>query len=214
MVAPITSIERYRRTLLFERLGFSSSQIAALGGGATQFSIVGGDPSLTASQVDIGAFLGDDWKLSRSFTLSLGLRYEKQTNIHDPHDFAPRVGLAWAPRAKMVVRAGFGIFYDRFGLANTMTALRRNGVRQQQSPRLAHAALAEQSMRHYREPTIRPFLAAVCILLGRSAPCFWFPTMVIHRRSSPSSQLPMVPCWATTFIRWNRMVWNNRCGFA
>src|SRR5213596_2847772 len=32
----------------------------------------------------------------------------------------------------MVVRAGFGIFYDRFGLANTMTALRRNGVRQQQ----------------------------------------------------------------------------------
>src|SRR5262249_52299299 len=77
-------------------------------------------------------FFGDDWKVSRRVTLSLGLRYETQTNIHDRHDFAPRVGIAWAPRAKTVVRAGFGIFYDRFGLGNTMTALRRNGIRQQQ----------------------------------------------------------------------------------
>src|SRR5207245_6874853 len=36
------------------------------------------------------------------------------------------------PPAKMVVLAGFAICYDRFGLANTMTALRRNGIRQQQ----------------------------------------------------------------------------------
>jgi hypothetical protein len=30
----------------------------------------------------------------------------------DPHNFAPRAGLAWAPNKKTVVRAGYGMFYD------------------------------------------------------------------------------------------------------
>ena len=61
-----------------------------------------------------------------------------QTNIHDRSDFAPRAAFAWAPggsgqkRAKTVLRAGFGMFYDRFGLGNTLTAQRFNGLVQQQ----------------------------------------------------------------------------------
>jgi hypothetical protein len=54
-------------------------------------------------------------------------------------DVAPRIGVAWAPgaggkisRPKTVIRAGFGIFYDRFILSNTLTALRYNGVVQRQ----------------------------------------------------------------------------------
>jgi outer membrane receptor for ferrienterochelin and colicin len=132
VLAPITSIERYRRTLLLQKLGLPHSQIAELGGGATQFSIISGDPSLSANQFDLGTFVGDDWKLTRTVTLSFGLRYERQTNIRDDRNFAPRIGIASAVRSKTVVRAGFGIFYDRFGLANTMTALRRDGIRQQQ----------------------------------------------------------------------------------
>jgi hypothetical protein len=138
-LAPITSIERYRRTLLFQKLGFTPSRIRELGGGATQFSINAGKPELSASQFDVGLFVGDDWRVRPNLTLSLGLRYETQTNIHDWRDLAPRVSLAWAPGAggknsspKSVVRAGFGVFYDRFALSNTLTALRYNGVVQQQ----------------------------------------------------------------------------------
>src|SRR5207253_7884995 len=40
----ITSLERYRRTLVLQRLGMSATQIRNLGGGATQFSIAGGNP--------------------------------------------------------------------------------------------------------------------------------------------------------------------------
>ena len=136
---PVSSIEQYRRTLLFQRIGLPATQIRSLGGGVAQFSINGGNPLVSASQADVGVFLGDDWRVRANLTVSLGLRYETQTNIHDWRDFAPRVGLAWAPgassgkgRPKNVIRSGFGIFYDRFSLSDTLTALRYNGVLQQQ----------------------------------------------------------------------------------
>ena len=138
VLAPITSIERYRRTLLFQQLGDTPAQIRALGGGATQFTIASGLAALSVHQVDAGLFAGDEWRMRPNFTLNLGLRYEVQTNLHDHRDIAPRLAFAWAPgggagkRPKTVLRAGFGIFYDRFPLANTLTAERYNGAVQQQ----------------------------------------------------------------------------------
>ena len=139
LLEPITSIERYRRTLLFQQQGLTALQIRLLGGGATQFSISAGDPTLSVKQFDVGAFVGDDWRVRPNLTLSLGLRYETQTNIHDWRDIAPRFGIAWAPgvakgnsHAKTVIRAGFGTFYDRFSLSNTLTAERYDGDVQQQ----------------------------------------------------------------------------------
>ncbi len=132
------SLERYRLTLEGQRLGITPAQIRATGGGATQFSLAAGAPGVSAGQMDLGAFLGDEWRVRPNVTVSLGLRYETQSNIHDARDWAPRVALAWAPgagkkaKAKTVVRAGIGMFYERFGLGNTLTAARHNGIVQQQ----------------------------------------------------------------------------------
>ncbi len=135
----ITSIERYRRTLLLADRGFTPSQVRVRGGGATQFSITGGNPVASVTQIDFGPFIQDDWRIRPNLTLSLGLRYETQTNIHDRTDFAPRVAFAWSPGAsaqgrqqKMVIRGGFGIFYDRFRENLTLQANRFNGTNQQQ----------------------------------------------------------------------------------
>jgi hypothetical protein len=135
----ISSIASYQRTLISMNMGLPAAQIRALGGGASQFTISTGIPSVFAGQFDLGVFAGDDWRVRQNVTLSLGLRYETQTDIHDWSDFAPRLGLAWAPAGgganshpKTVVRAGFGMFYDRFALANTITAQRYNGIAQQQ----------------------------------------------------------------------------------
>ncbi|MBI4454841.1 MAG: carboxypeptidase regulatory-like domain-containing protein [Acidobacteria bacterium] len=138
VLVPITSLERYRRTLLFQALGKTSEEIRAFGGGATQFSMAGGDPEADVTRVDFGGFIQDDWRLRNDFLLSLGLRYEVQNNISDKLDFGPRIAFAWSPgagprsRPKTVVRGGFGIFYDRFGENFTLEAERFNGVRQQQ----------------------------------------------------------------------------------
>lgn len=135
----IDSIESYRRTQVFQQMGLSAGQIRALGGGASQFSINAANPAISVNQEDVGAFVGDEWRVKRNLTLNLGLRYEGQTNISDWRDFAPRLGFAWAPggakqgsKPQTVIRSGFGLFYQRFDIANFLTLERFNGVTQHQ----------------------------------------------------------------------------------
>jgi hypothetical protein len=138
VLVPITSIERYRRTLQLRGQGLPPAASRALGGGATQFSIAGGEPGIEVSQVDLGVFTQDDWRLRPNLSLSLGLRYETQSNISSNLNFAPRVSVGWSPRGGgkrpplAVIRAGAGIFYERFGESYTLQARRYNGITQQQ----------------------------------------------------------------------------------
>ena len=86
---------------------------------------------------DIGLFVNDDWRVRPNLTLSLGVRYETQTNIGDHGDLTPRLGIAWGidgkgtKAAKTVLRAGVGAFYDRISQSTMLQAVRFNGVTQQ-----------------------------------------------------------------------------------
>ena len=93
----ISSLERYRRTLLFGRRNLTPSEVRALGGGATQFSIAAGEPGVRVHQTDVGLYVQDEWKLRPNFTLSPGLRYENQTNVSS-------VELRAAHRLRLVAR--------------------------------------------------------------------------------------------------------------
>ncbi len=93
----ISSLERYRRTLAFSRAGLSPAAIRLLGGGATQFSIAGGNPEADVKQTDVAFYIQDEWKLRPNFTLSPGLRYENQNNINSSYNFGPRIAFAWSP---------------------------------------------------------------------------------------------------------------------
>src|SRR5687768_5859488 len=93
----INSLERYRRTLVFQRQGLSAAQVRSLGGGPTQFSIAGGNPEVDVNQSDVSFYMQDEWKLRPNFTISPGLRYENQNNVRSNLNFAPRIGFAWSP---------------------------------------------------------------------------------------------------------------------
>lgn len=85
----------------------------------------------------IGLYLGDLWKIKPNLTLTIGLRYDRDTGRTDsdlPADpninaafpgfgnpvqqanlnFAPQVGIAWDPmkNGKTVIRAGAGLYYE------------------------------------------------------------------------------------------------------
>ncbi|PYS51675.1 MAG: hypothetical protein DMF68_03595 [Acidobacteria bacterium] len=115
----ISSLERYRRTLLFAGQGLTPEETRSRGGGATQLSLAGGDPEARVNQAEFNLFIQDEWTLRPNLTLSLGLRYEAQSNVQNRFNFAPRFAFAYAPNAaagktKTVIRGGFGIFFDRF----------------------------------------------------------------------------------------------------
>lgn len=96
-IVEINSLERYRRTLAFSRLGLSGPAIRLLGGGPTQFSIAGGNPEAEVKQTDVSFYFQDEWKVRPNLTLSPGLRYENQNNIDSNYNFAPRIAFAWSP---------------------------------------------------------------------------------------------------------------------
>ena len=104
---------------------------------AAQLSITTGLPNLDLTTYDGGFYVQDDWRARPNITLSYGLRFETQNDIHDHGDWAPRLGFAWgvggrsAP-PKVVIRGGFGIFYDRFQSEQILQADRVNGLVQQQ----------------------------------------------------------------------------------
>jgi len=116
---------------------FNYPSLAAFAAGrANQFSIAAGQPLISDTFVDVGVYAEDDWKARPNLTFSYGLRYETQNAIHDYTDFAPRLGVALGvgkkgSTPKTVVRAGFGMFYDRFPQSLVLQATRLNGTNQQ-----------------------------------------------------------------------------------
>jgi hypothetical protein len=73
-------------------------------------------------------FAQDSIAVSRALSLSLGLRYERQTFTDDTNNLAPRVGIVFRPGGdpKTALRAGYGIYYSELR-ANSAAGYSLNG---------------------------------------------------------------------------------------
>jgi len=138
----ITGLQSYQMMLQDLSAGLTLADIQAMGVGPSFYSLAvnsAGRAAADITYVDGALFVQDDWRLRPNITVSAGLRYETQNNLGDHADFAPRLGVAWGIGAKgknaspkMVLRAGYGIFYDRFTEDLALTQRLQNGIVQQQ----------------------------------------------------------------------------------
>jgi len=111
---------------------------ALLANQVDRFEIAGVLPTFGGRRWMMSGYFQDEWRLGRSFVLTLGARYENYTvmkevngrgRVFDPYEcqgfcppgtpwyypdrnnWAPRAGLAWSFTPKTVLRAGYGIYY-------------------------------------------------------------------------------------------------------
>lgn len=85
----------------------------------------------SARQTDGEFYAEDDWKITPNLTWSYGLRLETQNYINSTHDLGPRTSIAYGiprknGRTTTVLRAGAGIFFNRFTLANILNIVQSN----------------------------------------------------------------------------------------
>jgi hypothetical protein len=109
------------------------SNLAALQTGSADFFTQSfGSFDTNFAEVRFAGFAQDHWTQSRWLTVDYGVRYEynrlPSPLPQDVVNFSPRFGLAWTPRTSLVVRGGFGIFYDRFQLSTINRLLEFDGV--------------------------------------------------------------------------------------
>ena len=113
-----------------------------------------GDSNRPFDNLPFAFFFQDSWRVNKKFTVNYGVRYdveitpifpaatainqaaEKALGVvegipRDTNNWAPRLGIAWDPRGngKMVIRAGYGIFYDHPLLAVAFNSFTAEGGR-------------------------------------------------------------------------------------
>jgi hypothetical protein len=103
-----------------------------------------GSSDVTTDTNVLSGFIQDDWRMRPNATLSLGLRYDYDTDGNNPDfenpmtgpravdedNFQPRLGLSWdfGNNGKSVMRAGAGIFTGRYLLVPALQELQQNGT--------------------------------------------------------------------------------------
>jgi hypothetical protein len=104
-----------------------------------------GEPQLLIDTTLYGLFVQDDWRATPNFTLSLGLRYDYDTDGNNPdfthplspeqrsvdsNNYQPRVSFLWdiGGHGSTMLRGGGGIFTGRYLLVPGFVEQQQNGV--------------------------------------------------------------------------------------
>jgi hypothetical protein len=112
----------------------------------SSYSQAFGNPVVDVTLPEISWFVQDEWRVTPKLTVDAGLRFEyawigkpptpnpafpqTATIPNNGVETAPRIGIAYSLRPKTVVRAGYGVFYNRYTTSTIENAYITNGIYQ------------------------------------------------------------------------------------
>lgn len=135
-VGVLADIYRYRTDTNSNYLGtYTFESLAAFEAGLPRsYTRRIGDPNVSYSMVQVGAYVQDDIRVRKNLTLSPGLRYEVQTHLSDRLNLAPRFGATWSPfkSGKTTLRSSIGVFYEWLNSGTYQQTLTVDGFRQRE----------------------------------------------------------------------------------
>jgi hypothetical protein len=135
-ISPEVFVQRLRGDYEYSTLNLYLNDISPDSVGQRNATPPGVSPTFYGDQSSIYLYGNDDYRVSPKLTLNLGLRYEFTSvpaseklqslnsaasvpgliSFNQPNaqkkNFAPRIGIAYAPNENTSIRAGFGINYD------------------------------------------------------------------------------------------------------
>lgn len=146
---------------------FSSLTNFALGRYDTFFQS-SGNPKFSFNVPFLGFYIADTYQVRPRLTLDLGVREDFQIYPHPkvnpafpqtgryPNQYqrlAPRIGFAWQPFDRTVIRGGFGMFYENLNGLNYRNSVVSNGLLSQQ----ASASISyDSNLAPDQQPTVFP----------------------------------------------------------
>jgi hypothetical protein len=92
-----------------------------------------GEPRTAYSTTPVSLWFHDRWQVRPRLTIEAGVRYERQWMPAQlpasNRNAAPRLGIAWNPTNRLVLRGAAGLFFDRYPLAFLNEAIQKDGIR-------------------------------------------------------------------------------------
>lgn len=152
-------------------------------------SVTVGDPGHVGEAEQIGLYAQDTFQVRPGVSVNYGLRYDLETVPHDSTystqtfdtrtnalapvggqyfqmnttDFGPRVGIAWSPTSRIVVRSGYGIYFQAYPVGFCCYSVPLNNIPgnttllQQQIPNLSYPFDSFISQGTHPLPTVAGF---------------------------------------------------------
>ncbi len=112
----------------------------------SSYSQAFGNPIVDTKLTELSFFVQDQWHVTPKLLVSPGVRYERtflpQPKLTNPawpqtavipetkKNFAPRLGVAYTVNDKTVIRAGYGLFFNRYTSSTVENAFLSNGLYQ------------------------------------------------------------------------------------
>jgi carboxypeptidase family protein/TonB-dependent receptor-like protein len=87
-----------------------------------------GSTTTDVSDPSVAAFTQAEWAIRPRFSLSMGLRYEFQSEVDDLNNLDPRIGFAFRIQPSVALRGGGGVYHQFFPVEDMTTLSRRSEI--------------------------------------------------------------------------------------